>query len=300
MICLVSRGRQPPPSALYRRTWSALRSAWVLATLSCVTEQRALGVEHGLEVDQAAAVALGGQQRGAARPTRSRCAGAAGARGRRAARRARLRLPAARSAPPPGSRRAPARAPASCERTCARAAPPSNKGTDTLASRALTSEAPPVSELSAMARQAQRAAEVEARVTRRIGLRHARQRGGAPAARRRARRGAGAASAAGMLSARSSAGSGIGRHRVELALARRWAPGRSARASACWVCATLVSSAGMLRPRLLGGGARLRQLQRGDQPGLHAPLGDLQGLQLAGEVARARCARRACAPRSCM
>ncbi len=29
-------GRQPPPSALYRRTWSAPRSTLALATLSCV------------------------------------------------------------------------------------------------------------------------------------------------------------------------------------------------------------------------------------------------------------------------
>ena len=99
-------------------------------------ELRALGFEHGLEVDQPAAVALACQQRGVAGGLGGAAAGAPGARGRRAARPARPLLPSAPSAPWPRRPRAPGPARPAARAPGRVAAPPSNTGIDTLASSA--------------------------------------------------------------------------------------------------------------------------------------------------------------------
>ncbi len=169
-------GCQPPPSALYRRTWSALTSALALATLSWVLSWRALGFEHDLEVDQAAAVALARQQRGVAGGLGGAAAGAPGARGRRAARPARPPRPSAPSAPRPGRPRGPGPAPPAARAPGRARAPPSNSGIDTPASSALTTDAPLVSAPSVSAFRPSEPLSRKLGKRARIGLRHAGQR----------------------------------------------------------------------------------------------------------------------------
>ncbi len=140
-------------------------------------ELGALGVEHGLEVDQPAVVALARQQRSVAGRLGGQLQATAGVRGRRAARPARLPRPSAPSARQPGR---PCRAwssAACCARTWARRAPPSNTGSDTLASSALTHRRAAGQRAQRQAVQTQRTAQLEVRHARRLGLRYARQRG---------------------------------------------------------------------------------------------------------------------------
>jgi hypothetical protein len=244
-------------------------------------ELAALGVEHRLEIDQPAAVALAGQQRGIAGRGRRRVAGTTGVRGRPAARPARLPRPAARSAPWPGRPRAPASSAACWARTWARRAPPSNTGSDTLASSALTTEAPSVSAPSVSALRPSEPPIWKFGMQRGIGLRHAGQ-GRAHLIFRGAHIGSLAQGLGGDAQARSPAACGTARLRPARPpgppAAGRSAPPGHDRLARCWSARPATGAC------LFGQCAPARFPARCDQAGLQAPLCHLQGLQLAGQV----------------